>query len=372
MGASGAGIFGPYRHGHKWRVVGRKVAGGEAVYQSFESREAAQQFIDDVRPEYEANRAVRSVGEAIEEYTTHLASKGNGERSQTETPRKLRQFFAPNLDDALEVLTEPRCKALYKRLQGLKRTKSGPGGTRVETDQPIAVATHWQIMLEARSFTRWCYKDKHWLKSNPLDGLKGVGKRNHGKPQLRIDDAKRWARVAMELAKKGDHGALAALMTLYMGNRASEITQRKVGDVDNGCTLLWIEEGKTDESNGAMDIPDDLQPLLRRLIKGRHRDAYLFPAEPAKDGTQRPHWRDWPAENVKRICKLAGVPEVSAHGMRGLHASILYREGAAGNVIAASMRHTSENITKTSYAKKGAVRQGRQGQVLKVLAGGRK
>ena len=371
MGA-GAGIFGPYRHGDKWRVIGRKVAGGEAVYQSFESKQAADQFIEDVRGEY--STSVRSVGEAIDAYKNYLeVDKGNSPRSAEETPKKLRRFFEPNLDDALEVLTHPRCERLYKRVTELKRTKSGADGKRVETDKPIAVATHRQMLLEARSFTRWCV-GKRWLKVNPLADVRGVGKRNHGKKQLRIDDARVWTDKALALAEAGDLGALAALMTFYMGNRASEITQRRVGDVDDKGRVLWIEEAKTEESNGAMKIPDDLQPLIRKLVKGRHRDQWLFPAEPKSDGTVGPHWRDWPRENVQRICKLAGVPHegIGAHSMRGLHSSVLYEEGAAGNIIARSMRHRDESTTKTSYAKKRAVRAGAQKRALTVLKGGRR
>jgi integrase len=160
-------------------------------------------------------------------------------------------------------------------------------------------------------------------------------------------------------------------MTYFMATRASYITQRKVGDVDDRGRVLWIEEGKTDESNGAMLIPDDLQPLIAKLVKGRKRDEWLFPAEPKKDGSVGPHWRDWPAENVKRICREAGVPEVCAHSMRGLHSTVLYEEGAAGNIIMRSMRHREESTTRTSYATKGSQRAGARKRTLKVLQGGR-
>jgi integrase len=299
--------------------------------------------------------------------------KRNGERSVEETPTKLRRFFEPNLDDALEVLTQPRCEKLYKRMTEMKRTKSGPGGKRIETDEPIAVATHRHRLSEARSFTRWCV-GKRWLKANPLAEVQGTGKRNHGKKQLRIDDARVWAEHALKLAEAGDRGSLAALMTFKMGNRTSEITQRRVGDVDDKGRVLWIEEAKTEENNGAMKIPDDLQPLIRTLVKGRHRDEWLFPAEPKRDGTVGPHWRDWPRENVQRICKLAGVQHegIGAHPKRGLHSSVLYEEGAAGNIIARSMRHRQESTTRSSYAKKSAVKAGQQKRALVVLKGGRR
>lgn len=366
----GACVSNPIKHGNRWRVLTRAVAGGAATYNSFASEALAHQFVEIARAELD--KSTRTVGEAIEEYKAHLKAKGNRPASLTETPRRLRQFFGPHLDDALEVLTPPTCRKLYKKLTETKRTKSGPNKTRVETDQPLSVDTCRNTLLEARSFARWCVTERRWLKSNPLDGIKGSGKRKHGKKQLRIDDARAWTNKAMELAIAGDDGALAALMSLYMANRASEITQRLVEDVDNDGSLLWITEAKTDESNGTLSIPDDLRPLLLKRIAGRDRKEYIFPAEPARDGTARPHWRNWPRANVMRICRLAKVPEVCAHSMRGLHSTLAYERGTAGNLVAESLRHTSESITEQSYAKKGAVRKGQQRRALKALAGGKK
>lgn len=371
MGA-GAGVFGPYKHGDRFRVVTRAVAGGEASYSSFQSEKLAQAFVEVVKAEFD--KSTRTVGEAIDAYLTCLKDdKGNKADSLTVTAIRLRQFFGSHLDDALEVLTPPTCRKLYAKLRETKRTKSGPNKTRVETDEFLSVDTCNNTLLEGRSFAKWCLEEKKWLRNgNPLAGIKGKGKRKHGKPQLRFDDARTWTAKAMELAEKGDDGALAALMTLFMANRASEITKRKVDDVDNNGTILWITAAKTEESNGALPIPDDLQPLLRRRVEGRERGEYIFLAAPAPNGKQRPHWRNWPRANVKRICKLAGVPVVCAHAMRGLHSTLAYERGTVGNLVAESMRHRDESITKESYAKPAAVRKGQQQRALKALAGGKK
>lgn len=368
MGA-GAGVFGPYRHGDRWRVITRAVSGGEASYNSFASEKLAQAFVEVARAELD--KSTRTVGEAIDAYREHLRDKGNRPSSLKETPRRLRQFFAPYLDEALEVLTPPTCRRLHDRLRKTKRTKSGPKGTRVETNEYLSVDTCRNILLEARSFAKWCL-GKNWLRGeNPLAKVEGVGKRKHGKPQLRIDDGRKWMAKAMELAEAGDDGALAGLMAMLMAMRASEITKRRVGDVDDNATILWISEAKTDKSNDAVAIPDLLQPLMRRRVEGRQRGEYLFPAAPAKDGTQRPHWRDWPRENIRRICQLAAVPEVGAHSMRGFQASISFERGIVGNLVAEALRHTDESITRTSYATKGAQRRGQQRRALQVLEGGK-
>ena len=72
-----------------------------------------------------------------------------------------------------------------------------------------------------------------------------------------------------------------------------------------------IVEGnhRVDTEVGAPEVPDDLRPLLARLTEGKQPADYLFPAN-SKTGM---YWRDWPRKQVKRICRLAGVKEVTAH-----------------------------------------------------------
>ena len=41
---------------------------------------------------------------------------------------------------------------------------------------------------------------KQWLARNPLEEVEGVGKRRHGKAQLRVDEARKWVAEAVALA----------------------------------------------------------------------------------------------------------------------------------------------------------------------------
>jgi hypothetical protein len=45
---------------------------------------------------------------------------------------------------------------------------------------------------------------KKWLARNPLEEVEGVGKRKHGKSQLRVDEARRWLVKAVALADDGE------------------------------------------------------------------------------------------------------------------------------------------------------------------------
>lgn len=57
---------------------------------------------------------------------------------------------------------------------------------------------------------------------------------------------------------------------------------------------------------------------------------------------------------VQRLCRLAGVPVVSAHGLRGTHATLATSAGATSHVVAAALGHTSPSITQRAYIEAGA------------------
>lgn len=69
--------------------------------------------------------------------------------------------------------------------------------------------------------------------------LDSVPDEDSGNAQLRVDEERRWLAKAVELAAAGEAGAVAAIVALLMGMRASEIVERVVRDVDGGGRLLW-------------------------------------------------------------------------------------------------------------------------------------
>ena len=75
---------------------------------------------------------------------------------------------------------------------------------------------------------------------------------------------------------------------------------------------------------------------------------------------------------MKRICRQAGVPEVTAHGMRGAHGTFAEESGETAIAVAKTLGHGSPKTTHKHYTKRSAVENAKQERVLKVLAGGRK
>jgi integrase len=220
------------------------------------------------------------------------------------------------------------------------------------------VDTHRNILAEAKTFLSWSI-GKGYLRSNPLEGVRGTGKRRHGKPQLRIDEARKWQAKALQFAEDGEDGAVAALVTLVMGLRAGEVVSI-VRDLDDEGRLLWIPDSKTEAGKRTLQVPEFLGAYLLEIAKGKRSEDLLFGH----------HDRDWPRKWVVRICTAAGVPRVTAHGMRGLHGTLAVETGLSAHAVAAALGHESVTTTLQSYAKSGAGSSARQQKVLTVLAGG--
>lgn len=337
-------VFGPYAHGRAWRLVVVDPAGARRPV-SFPTRERAEAY--KALYERDIERTEKTVDQAIDDYERYLTAKGNKPRSYKETVRRLRRFF-PDLDGELETITPRTGKRYYEELVA----------------RGLAADSHRNYLLEARSFLRWCVK-QGWIPRNPLEGVEGQGRRTHGKPQLRFDEARRWTAHALRLAKT-EPGAVAALMTLLLGMRASEVTSVLVRDVDNDGRMLWVAQikGKTKAAKRTVPIPADLRPHLRRLAAKRPREDLLFGH----------HWRDWPNEWVHRICAATDVPQVTAHGMRNTQATLASVKAIVSGTpleqVADSLGHESFTTTATSYADKGALRDAARERGLRVLKGG--
>lgn len=235
-----------------------------------------------------------SVGEVLTRYRQHQESEGNKPRSIETTGYRLRRFFAePHL--TVDQLTPKRCAGYYAALVDEQKG-----------------ATHQNTLAEARTLCRWMI-EQQLLRHNPLDGIKPKGRKNKGKPQLRIDEAQRWLTECMRLADEGNAGAVAATMTLMMGMRCTELVCCRVRDLDNGGRELWIEETKTAAGRRRMEVPDFLKPYLIELTRGKPSTAYIFST--AKSQGRHPD-RAWPRKWVERICKKVGVLQVCALPLR--------------------------------------------------------
>lgn len=280
-----------------------------------------------------------TVAEAIEAYCTHLRESGGRAGSLKSAHQQLVRFFESMLDQPLAVVTPQRATDLYGKLRA----------------ESLAVATHQRCLRRARGLFAWCVEQR-LVKKNPIASVKPVGMASRGKPQLRIDEAKALVGFCVGRAESGVDvdAAIAVLMAVLFGMRASEIVTRTVRDLDAGGTILWIDDvldwqTKTRAGRRQIQIPAVMQPLLQRLALGKTLHAPLFEA-PMKGGRRH---ADWVRVSVRRLCKAVGVPIVCAHALRGQHATLAVQAGATPQLVATTLGHESPQITRAAYIAPG-------------------
>lgn len=232
----------------------------------------------------------------------------------------------------------------------------------------VAVDTHRNELNEVKSFWRWC-EEQSIVRRSPAEKIRPVGRRRRGKPQLRRSEARALFQAAARLAAEGDEGALATLAVLCLGIRSSELLKRRVRDVDvdRDGVLLWIDEGKTAAAVRHLEVPEPLAGLLAERVRGRAQVDWLWPAG-TKTGHRR---REWLQGAVRRLCRLAGVPRVTPHGLRGTWASLTSEAGVAAHIVSRELGHANQQITRQHYTRRGADERARTKRMLEVFEGGK-
>lgn len=322
------------------------------MHRYFEREEEAKQVVRSLRREFR-KKAARPLKEALIEYELHMRDDlRNKPNSVKTTTARLTQFFE-DFDGSVEDLDGEECARRYEALR-FHRT---PRGTRIADD------TQLNTLAQVKTFLGWCVKMK-LAKVNPAANVEGKGRHRHGKPQLRIDEARKWLNAAVRMATTAEsererEGAVKAMMTLGMGLRESEVLRREVRDVDDGGCLLWVPDTKTEAGRRTQEVPDFLRPFLLAQTKGRQATEPLFRYRTRGVG------RKW----VQRICKRAGVMKVGAQSMRGLHATLAVDAGITSHAVAAALGHQSFTTTARSYAKAEAVTAAKQRRTTRVLSG---
>ncbi len=343
---------GPYQHGKKWRVVLVRSDGTRGV-ESFESEAEAYRWLDDAQQEASG----RTVSGAVEAYLEAMTDRGLKVPSIQRSLNHLRQLLS--LDQHGPRPLSWMCKAgradaLYEAAQ------KQAGGERYAND------THRNALNEGKAFGKFCVKRK-WIKLNPFADVEGIGKRKHGKPQLRVDEARLLIDHCLALcAPKAKPEPVAVIVALLLGPRATEIVDRDVRDLDDGGRLLWIPDSKTVAGRRNLEVPELLRPLLLALAKDKIGAAPLFHDRHGK----RPS-RNWISYWCRKMCRCAGVPELNPHSLRGTHGSIARRGGASGEVVAAQLGHSGQAITHRAYVTAEAVNAGTASAMLRVIDGGR-
>lgn len=304
-----------------------------------------------------------TIEEAIDAYRAYLKEKGDRPSTLDLVPRQLRTFFAGAEHETLGDLTTARAARLYEAL----RTR------HTERGRPPEVATHQAALASARAFGSWAVRKGLHRGPSPLEGVEPVGRRHRGKPQPRIDEARAWLEVALDLGEEWP-GAICAAAALLMGLRAGELVSRTPRDLDDGGRLLWIgeEEGcKTGQRQ--VEVPEVLRRPLLRLCVAKLPAAPLFGFRGVKMVTwwTRKVWDVMCDRRAKAgldplVEPKDGWRRLSAHSLRGLHATLALQAGATAHVVAGALGH-SPAMLRSAYAQPGAAEAGASQRALMKL-----
>lgn len=318
---------GPYKHGRVWRVVLTPApTDGSGRYRVYDTEREARSFVN------EFNRQTQNItcGQAVSEYLLHLARYGG--------PRKNEPLRQSSLDSIRHRLT-----AMLQLQEGDRPLSAvTPNEARKLYQARVvnaAVDTQRGELVVAQVFARWCIDEKGWLSVNPWDGIKPQGERTKGKPQLTIDESRRYLAMCLE---ENSAESVAAAALLLLGVRISELTDRIVRDLNRDPCVLSIPKAKTRAGVRVLAVPNVLSAPLVRLCEGKAGHERIFSFS-----------RYALYHHVLRLCRAAGVPEVCPHGLRGSASTNELVSGTALADVAARRGHANTTVTREHYLVPG-------------------
>ncbi len=338
----------PVKHGRWWRlliVTGRSGGKRQGYYHKAPTAEAAAQWSREFRRQIATGG--RTVQDAIDAYLGHLTRKGNKDGSVATARYRLRSLLDPTL--SLVDLNARRAQEMYDDL----------------VDEGVAADTHRGCLISGRAFGTFCLS-KGWLRANPFKDVLPVGRKSKGKEQLRVDEARTYMRHCYRAWRDDkDRGAVAGLLALMFSMRATEVSQLVARDVDDRGRVLRIaeHEAKTKASKRAAAVPAALVPVLLELAASPATpEGHLFAKESGE-----PADRHWVLYHARRHMEAAGVPVITAHGLRGTSATIGSAHTGGASVMADALGHESESMTRDAYIDHGAMADATTQRVADLL-----
>ena len=341
-------VYGPYppcEGRTRWRVQVYDPVTKRKQSLTAESEEAARALIPHLELELK-RQAPLLLHDAIAQYLEYKATLAQERWVHTLGERL--QCFLPNV--AVGRLTAEDAEALYQ-----SETK------RIGKFGVISAATHQALLRNVKEFYRWLCKRKH-ATSNPFESVDPIGRVRVGKDQPRETDAKRLDSVLMEAAQKGDEGALALLVQIYLGLRPGEVLGLQVEAIERQGTKVSIARGKTKNAKRSLELYPEVAVLLWKHCAGRPGGQRVFAATlPRKPAT------NWMYKRLHKFCTVAGIPKFCPHSLRGLHSSLALASGATTHQVAASLGHASFSTTARHYADPAVIDNARAQRMVATL-----
>ncbi len=345
-------VLGPYADRDKWRLI--IIENGQKENQIYATKEEALHAQRKLAKAF-LPRAP-TIDTAIIDWGISRQQGGTcKDLTIASQAMRVRFMLRDCIMEEITRITAKTAELLYEQ----HRTRPSKNGL------PLAVATHIFDLKCVKNFFKWCVSHRY-LVSSPFAEVRPIGKKRAGKPQLRIEEAKRFTDAGLSYFTETQNPlAIAALVAITMGPRASEVLNRTVRDLDNGGKILVIDSGKNERAKRRLDVPLFLQPILLQLARGRDPLARLFGLN--TDGAP---WRRQSLYSiVHKICERAQVPRVCTHSLRGFWATTSVQIGTPSQAVAATLGHGSFAITERHYAAPGSRQNAGTHVVVETLLG---
>lgn len=348
--AQSASVSRVYREGlgdHvRWRV---HVFDGRATTKhSFKTEGEAEKARTKFLAELSSLRE-RTVEDLIVEHLHYLRRvRGIREESLRVKEVSFRRFFEGTIGLFARSITVSKAEELYRALSERPLPKTG---------KPAADATHQGDLRKVRSLYRWALS-RGLVAANPFAAVELIGRAKRGKRQHTVDQAKQYVRAALQrFEDENDRLALASVIVLTTGGRASEVMLRTVGEVDRGGTTIHVRErdgsvegeqpatAKNERAKRELRIAVPLVPYILALVAGRPPHALLFRDAGTKPRTATTVLR----KKVHQICRAEGLPIVTTHSFRGLRATLEYKHSRDSGATAELLGHSDFKMTEGAY-----------------------
>ena len=212
-----------------------------------------------------------------------------------------------------------------------------------------------------------------WIAANPADRVV--------RPQHRAPEKTMWDAGQLGAFLQGTAGYWLGplwVVAVATGCRLGELLGLTWGDVDMAAGTLavqrtlqrvageWISEGpKTRAGARTLALPGEALAALQRQrawqAEHRLRQGPDWPATDLVFTTPegQPIHRATVAHAMARKCDRLGLPRMTPHGLRHLHASLLLAEGLPIPAVSKRLGHANAGVTMTVYAH--AIGQGDAG-----------
>lgn len=345
MQRRGPGVYGPYKHGQRFRLhvvtgSGRRRKTTYRTYATWALADAAKAGATD-----EARGT--TVSEAIKAFLDFKRAQGRADLTVLTYEQRLNGLLGDCMNRPVRSISH-RGAELYEAAQ------VGRGAD-----------THRNMLSVGRIWAKWCVRKK-WLRADPFAEVEMVGQRVHGgdKERLTIDETRKLEAWCYE---HPGQDAAVTLAYIYLGPRNSELGRRNVRDLDDRGRLLRIGKTKTRAGRRGLRIPDGLGDMLRAIAAARPPDAPLF-----LDANGNRMGRSSALNLVRRTLKAAGVRVMPPQALRRTHAELAELAGETGYAIARALGHATAGapkVTTQAYIGHEAADEARRAAVMRTLRG---